>query len=374
MNRFSFLVILLIITSMVAACVPETPIVVSTPVVVKETQEVTRVVKEVQTVVPTAQVAKEPTAFKVVTIHSAPVDTGWERSIILSVERVTAAKPHGLTITSEAVERVAFADVERIIREYAASGKYDLIYLNTGYRDAACKVAAEFPDHMFAIKASPNPFTCFTGGNNLYWLNSSAINQCTYLAGAMASSITKSKIVGVTASMASAEINEGVNAFIAGAKATNPDVKIKVTYIDSYFDPVKAREAAEAQLNTGADIIFGVLDGTAEAIIAHKAYGIGNYIDYSYLAPDNMVASILVNWDPGLNMLVDEWWSHKVYGSPYNSPSTPIAYSMRNNSCDLKISDKLVPADVIAKVQGIKQLILDYKLVISANYEKPTSN
>ncbi len=368
MKRLRTLVKLFIITFIVAACVP------STPIVVEETKEATSVDAEMQTVSSTAQVAEEPTDFKMVTIHVSPVDTGWERSLILAVERLAASKPHGLTITNEAVERVAFADVERIIREYSASGKYDLIYLNTAYRDAACKVAAEFPDQLFAIKTNPSAYKCFTGGNNLFWLNSSAISQCSYLAGVLASSVTKSKIIGVTASMPSAEINEGVNAFIEGAKATDTDVKVKVTFVDSYYDPVKAREAAEAQLNTGADLIYGTLDGTAEAVIAHKAYSISNYVDYSYLAPDNTVASIVANWDPGLKMLIDIWWNHKMYGGPYNSPSTAIAYSMWDNSCDLAISDKLVPPDVIAKVQDLKQQILDYKLVINANYEKPASD
>ncbi len=62
-----------------------------------------------------------------------------------------------------------------------------------------------------------------------------------------------------------------------------------------------------------------------------------------------------------------------MYGGPYNSPTQPSP-SMWDNSSDLAISDKLVPPDVIAKVQDLKQQILDYKLVINANYEKPASD
>ena len=65
------------------------------------------------------------------------------------------------------------------------------------------------------------------------------------------------------------EVNRLVNAFFAGAKEVNPDVKSKVTFIGSFFDPPKAKEAALAQIDAGVDVIyaerFGVIEAAAGA-------------------------------------------------------------------------------------------------------------
>ena len=65
----------------------------------------------------------------------------------------------------------------------------------------------------------------------------------------IAGKMTKSNTVGAVAAMGIPEVNRLVNAFFAGAKEVNPNVKRKVAFIGSFFDPPKAKEAAIAQID-----------------------------------------------------------------------------------------------------------------------------
>lgn len=361
--------LLTILSLSLAACGP-TP----QPEIVKETVVVTEEVEKVVTATPEA--VAEPTEVNIVGFIASTTDESWNKTLVQSLDRVAEARPHGLQVNYEIVEKVAWADVERIAREYAQTGEYDIIWYHTGYRDAARKVQDEFPDQLFALISAPGSFTeDYQPGKNVYWINSSAISACSYLTGLLAGHLTESNIIGITASYPSSDINDPVNAFMEGARSVNPDVKFKITFIESWYDPAKAREAAAAQLNLGADFIYSTLDGTVEAVREHGALLSQMYVDISDMAPDVFVTAPLGRWDPWLYLVIDEWWDHTVYGRPYRSPEAEITFTMRDGTCDLSpISEDLVPAEVIDSVMAVRQKILDGELVIGANYEMPESD
>ena len=89
--------------------------------------------------------------------------------------------------------------------------------------------------------------------------------------------------------------NRLVNAFFAGAKEVNPDVKSKVTFIGSFFDPPKAKEAAIAQIDAGVDVIYAERFGVIEAAQEKKIFAISNMSDQSSLAPDTVITGPV--WD-----------------------------------------------------------------------------
>ena len=66
------------------------------------------------------------------------------------------------------------------------------------------------------------------------------------------------------------EVNRIVNAFIAGAQESNPDVDVKVTFLNSWFDPAAAKEAALAQVGAGADVLFAERFGVIEAAAGER--------------------------------------------------------------------------------------------------------
>src|SRR3546814_2493638 len=72
----------------------------------------------------------------------------------------------------------------------------------------------------------------------------------------IAGKVTKCNIIGVVAARTIPEVNRLSNAFCAGAKEVNPDTKCRFSFIGSFFDPPKAKEAALAQIEAGVDVIY----------------------------------------------------------------------------------------------------------------------
>ena len=92
-----------------------------------------------------------------------------------------------------------------------------------------------------------------------------------------------------------------------------------MTFIESWYDPVKAAEAANAQIAAGADFIFQ-LGESFETCKEKQIYCFGNYVDGYEIAGDIVPTSTLVYWDPVLTYLIDEFHSSKSTGEPYNAP------------------------------------------------------
>ncbi len=152
--------------------------------------------------------------------------------------------------------------------------------------DAVRRVAADNPDTAFAFgsggaEQAPN-FSVFDN-----WLQDPA-----YLAGMLAGGLTTSDVIGVVAAMPIPEVNRIVNAFVDGVAETNADATVKVSFINSFFDPATARQAAEAQVSQGADVLFAERAGVIEAAEEAGIPAIGMMVDQHDLAPQNVVTSL----------------------------------------------------------------------------------
>jgi basic membrane lipoprotein Med (substrate-binding protein (PBP1-ABC) superfamily) len=95
-------------------------------------------------------------------------------------------------------------------------------------------VAADYPNIAFAFGSSYGP----TGKNFSVFDN--WIQEPAYLCGMIAGGMTKTNTVGVVAAMPIPEVDRLVNAFIAGAKNTNPNIKVLVSFINSFYDPASS--------------------------------------------------------------------------------------------------------------------------------------
>ena len=95
----------------------------------------------------------------------------------------------------------------------------------------------------------------------------------------LAGGLTKSNTIGVVGAMPIPEVNRIVNAFVQGAKQTNPKATVKVSFINSFFDPATAKQAAQAQLSAGADVLFAERDGVIAAAKEADVPVIGMMVD-----------------------------------------------------------------------------------------------
>src|SRR5580765_5686831 len=105
------------------------------------------------------------------------------------------------------------------------------------------------------------------------------IQDASYLTGLIAGGITKSGVIGMVGGYPISEVNRLMHAFKAGALETRPDAKFMVTFIASWFDPPKAKEAAFAQIDAGADVLYAERFGVTDAAKERGVLAIGNVID-----------------------------------------------------------------------------------------------
>ncbi len=192
-------------------------------------------------------------------------------------------------------------DMERVLRETAEQDAPDIIFGDAfGNEDAVRAVAADYPDIAFVFGSGGGPaepnFSVFDN-----WIHEPA-----YLAGMIAGGVTQSNVLGVVGGFPVPEVNRIVNAFIAGAQSTNEDVDVKVTFLNSWFDPAAAKEAALAQVGSGADVLFAERFGVIEAAQENDLVAIGNMSDQKDLAPDNVVTSVTWNMAPTVSYVIDQ--------------------------------------------------------------------
>jgi basic membrane lipoprotein Med (substrate-binding protein (PBP1-ABC) superfamily) len=224
--------------------------------------------------------------LKVFAVFATPIEESWDNVIHQALLKAKAE----LGITYDYSDKNGYGpDFEKALRDVASKG-YDIIIGDAfGNEEAVRKVASEYPQTQFAFGSDGGPaqpnFSVFDN----------YLQEPAYLAGIVAGKMTKTNVLGVVAAMKTAEVNRIVNAFIDGARQANSNVKVKVNYIDSWFDPTKAKELALAQIDAGADILYAERDGVIEAAKERGKLAIGNMLDQSSLAPDTVITSTV--WD-----------------------------------------------------------------------------
>lgn len=192
-------------------------------------------------------------------------------------------------------------DMERVLGEIAAQEQPAVIFGDAfGNEEAVRRVAKDYPDVAFIFgsgggAADPN-LSVFDN-----WIHEPA-----YLAGMLAGGLTESNVLGVVGGYPVPEVNRITNAFIAGAQETNPDVEVKVTFINSWFDPDAAKEAALAQADAGADVLYAERFGVIEAAAERSLLAVGNMSDQKDLAPENVITSVMWNMTPTVGYVIDQ--------------------------------------------------------------------
>jgi basic membrane protein A len=200
----------------------------------------------------------------------------------------SAAKALGVEVAYS--ENVSDADAERVLRDYASRG-YGLIFAHSfSFGDAALNVAEDFPDTIFMAGTAKE----LTSNLGTY---SNPDYQGAYLAGMLGAGTSKTKTIGWVGGMPAPNMLANLHAYEAGAKEMVPEVKVLHTFIGSWFDPPKAKEAAIAQVEQGADVLSAQGVGVIDAAIAKNVFALGAMTDQNHLGPKVVLTS--VTWDLG---------------------------------------------------------------------------
>src|SRR5690606_20523767 len=143
------------------------------------------------------------------------------------------------------------------------------------------------------------------------------IQEPAYLSGMVAGGISKSGHIGMVGGYPIPEVNRLMHAFMLGAKEINPKVKFTVSFIGSWFDPPKAKEAAFAMIDKGADVLYAERFGVSDAAKEKGKLAIGNVINTQAQYPDTVVASALWNMEPTVDLAIKKVKAGQFKGEDY---------------------------------------------------------
>ncbi len=276
-----------------------------------------------------------------------PGDLGW--TFEHDRGRLMVEEEFGAQVETVFIENVPEGpDATRIIRQYAQDG-VDMIFATSfGYMDPMFEVAADFPnvyfEHCSGYKTTDNMSTYF---GRMY--------QPRYLSGIVAGKMTESNVIGYVAAFPIPEVIRGINAFTLGVLSVNPDVEVRVVWTNTWYDPVKEREAAVALLNAGADIIAQHQDTTEPQKAAQERgkFSIGYDADMQPFVGESVLVSPVWNWGAYYIEQVGEvlngtWSTHQFWGGLQKSDSVVM----------LSDYSPLVPQDVRNLVDEATQKII----------------
>ncbi|MDP2118453.1 MAG: BMP family ABC transporter substrate-binding protein [Hoeflea sp.] len=227
-------------------------------------------------------------------IYVGPVgDFGW--SYQHDQGRLYAEEKLGDKLETAYLESVPEgADSERALERFARSGCNIIFTTSFGYMDPTNKVAKDFPDIKFEHatgykREHPNVATY-----------DSKFFQGRYVIGQIAAKMSKTGSAGYIASFPIPEVVQGINSFMLGAQSINPDFKLKVVWVNTWFDPGKEADAAKVLLDGGADILTQHTDSTAPMQVAAErgAFAFGQASDMIAFGPNTQLTSIIDDWGP----------------------------------------------------------------------------
>ena len=231
--------------------------------------------------------------LKIGFIYLGPVgDLGWTYQHDLG--RLEMVKAFGDKVETTFLENVSEGpDSERSIEQLARAGNKLIFTTSFGYMEPTLKVAKKYPkihfEHATGYKRAENMSTY-----------SGRFYEGRYIQGQIAAKMSKSGVLGYIGSFPIPEVISGINATMIGAQTVNPNIKVKIIWVNSWFDPGKEADAAKALLDQGADVIMQHTDSPAAMQIASERgkLAFGQDSEMIKFGPKAQLTSIMDNWAP----------------------------------------------------------------------------
>jgi basic membrane protein A and related proteins len=299
--------------------------------------------------------------MKVAAIFSTPIEEPW----VNQIHEAMLKAEEELGVEYKWAESVGSADYARVLREFARDGHQFITGDAFAAEDIARRVAKEFPDTAFVFGSGQGPaepnFSVFDN-----WIHEPA-----YLSGLIAGKMTKSNVIGTVAAMDIPEVARLTNAFCAGAKEVNSAVKCKVTFIGSFFDPPKAKEAALAQISAGVDVIYAERFGVIEAAQEKGILAISNMSDQSSLAPDTVITGPIWDMWPTIQAAIKQVQAGAYTAADFGT----FSFMAKGGSRLAPLHDweTKLPPDVLALVKEKEDAIMAGDFRVPVNESTPVS-
>lgn len=242
---------------------------------------------------------EEGSDVKAAFVMVAPVgDAGW--NFMHNEGRLGAEAATGVeTAFVEAIPEGG-AEFDEAVQNFIDDGFNVIFTTSFGYMDATEKFAADNPDvifeHISGFKMNDTNF-----GNTF-----GRMYQPRYIAGMAAGAATESNTIGYVAAFPIPEVIRGINAFALGVQATNPDATVEVAWTSTWFGIAEEGAAAQALIDSGADVLSMHQDSTATGSAITEAGGtfIGYHSDMSAQVPAYLTAPVW-DWTPRYSAIIE---------------------------------------------------------------------
>lgn len=216
-------------------------------------------------------------------------DAAWNSGAYGGLEAIRDSL--GLAISH--VEARTPAAQEEALRAYAAQG-YRLVFAH-GYE-------FQLPAEQVSLEY-PNTFIVVTSGSRLAANVSPLIfrlEEASYLAGMAAGALTKSNVIGFVGGVELPPVRAAYEGWMAGARAVNPRIDSRVTYLNNWDDAALGHEAAKALIRAKVDVFHHNADAAALGLIqaARDKPGVlvfGANNDQAALAPELIPGSAVID-------------------------------------------------------------------------------
>ena len=280
-------------------------------------------------------------------------DKAWSQSAYEGLQRIKADLG---AETLQPVEGPAQAQVESTMRDMANQGATLVFGHGSEYDDPAKAAASEFPKTTFVVMGGKS------SGPNLVPIQLQA-QQATYLAGMLAAGMSKTGKVGLVGGNEIPIIKQAFVAFEKGAKAVKPNVQVTTTFTGDGDDIAKAKQQAQALLDSGADVlmhnanaagagVFQAVEGKTGAMV------IGANADQSDQATDKNLGSFILDVPAAMKAVAESIKAGNAGGKPF-------AAGLKEKAVGLKYNPGFkgtIPDDLKAKITKAEADMADGKL------------
>jgi basic membrane protein A len=285
--------------------------------------------------------------LRVAFVYVGPIsDGGW--SYQHNLGRLALEKEFGAGIETTYVESVPeTADAERVIRQLAAKDYAIIFATSFGYMEPTLRVAKLFPhvrfEHATGYKSAANVVTY-----------DARFYEGAYLLGVLAGRMTKTNTLGFVGSFPIPEVIRNIDAFTLGARSVNPKIHTKVVWVDTWYDPGKERQGAEALIAQGADILCQNTDSPAAVQVAEEKglHAFGWDSDMAKYGPHAQLTANTENWGvyyiDEIKKVLDGSWSG----------NRKVHWGIKEGAVVLTPLNPAVPAEVARMFEAKKQAIV----------------
>jgi basic membrane protein A len=258
--------------------------------------------------------ARAEDKLKVGFVYLGPVgDLGW--TFQHDVGRKKMMDTLGDRVDTTYLENVPeSADAERSLEQLARSGHQLIFATSFGYMEQTLRVAEKYPkvhfEHSTGYKRAANVSTY-----DARWYEGD------YLQGLIAGKTSKSGVLGWIVPFPIPLVISGINASILGARTSNPNIKIKIIWVNTWFDPPKEADAAKVLADQGADVLITYTDSPAVMQVAEQRgiHAFGRSSDMIKFGPHAQLTATVNNWGPyyikrAEDELSGKWKSEATWG------------------------------------------------------------